>query len=392
VYVTSASAISLLTKLDDKAEAMRWSEPRLVLSQEHGAEDGARGIPKVGALSQMGFQQRRWRAAERGHPTGRERIDSATIQTLHDPILLAPWLGFRGGGFPPCEHRLNARSPSSVTLQQLSRSREVSAGRLLTAAHCSPPPTVLQVIANSMAVLSNGDWALPFWREQPHKSAKGAGSLCHVDNPQKEAALTSAGVLLSSDFGRSWTPHGTLTHPHTVRPNPNPQPRRYSRSQLHHTLHALSELPERNTSFYTPRLRFLTSLKPQGLIEGSLVELLPEDRRWHVEAAGNSTAAPVLKMFYRTRAGCAFMTDSADGGRIWSAAAPVNLPNPNTKFHVVQLQPSGHLAVAFNDHARGQFCKVRGGMMWHPRLRAGSPPWGGCWSQRCTVRAPRPAR
>ena len=73
-----------------------------------------------------------------------------------------------------------------------------------------------QVIANSMTVLSNGVWALPFWREQPHKSAKGADSLCHVEDPREEAALTSAGVLLSSDFGRSWTPHGTLTHPHTV--------------------------------------------------------------------------------------------------------------------------------------------------------------------------------
>jgi hypothetical protein len=80
-----------------------------------------------------------------------------------------------------------------------------------------------QVIANSMTVLSNGVWALPFWREQPHKSAKGADSLCHVEDPREEAALTSAGVLLSSDFGRSWTPHGTLTHAHTVN-TPSPAP------------------------------------------------------------------------------------------------------------------------------------------------------------------------
>jgi hypothetical protein len=46
------------------------------------------------------FQQRRWRAAERRHPTGRERTGSPTLQTHQDPILLLPWLCFRGGGFP----------------------------------------------------------------------------------------------------------------------------------------------------------------------------------------------------------------------------------------------------------------------------------------------------
>ena len=33
-------------------------------------------------------------------PTGRERMGSPTLQTLQDPILLQPWLCFRGGGFP----------------------------------------------------------------------------------------------------------------------------------------------------------------------------------------------------------------------------------------------------------------------------------------------------
>ena len=37
---------------------------------------------------------------ERLHRTGRERMGSPTLQTLQDPILLLPWLSFRGGGFP----------------------------------------------------------------------------------------------------------------------------------------------------------------------------------------------------------------------------------------------------------------------------------------------------
>jgi hypothetical protein len=35
-----------------------------------------------------------WRAAERRHPTGCERMDSPTLQTLQDPILLLPWACF----------------------------------------------------------------------------------------------------------------------------------------------------------------------------------------------------------------------------------------------------------------------------------------------------------
>ena len=53
--------------------------------------------------------QRRWRASERRHPTGRKRIDSPTLQTLQYPILLLPWACFRGG-FP---NRTSARSSHS---------------------------------------------------------------------------------------------------------------------------------------------------------------------------------------------------------------------------------------------------------------------------------------
>jgi len=47
VYTTAASAAQVATRLDDRTATMRWSEPSLVLSQQHGAAVGARGIPKV---------------------------------------------------------------------------------------------------------------------------------------------------------------------------------------------------------------------------------------------------------------------------------------------------------------------------------------------------------
>jgi hypothetical protein len=60
----------------------------------------------------FGFQQRRWRAAERRHPTGRERMVTPILQTLQDPILLTPWVCFRGGaeGFL-CLMRVGRRAP-----------------------------------------------------------------------------------------------------------------------------------------------------------------------------------------------------------------------------------------------------------------------------------------
>jgi hypothetical protein len=53
---------------------------------------------------------------ERGHPTGRERTGSPTLQTLQDPILLLPWVCFRGGGFPTQVYGLNEEHAQPGTL------------------------------------------------------------------------------------------------------------------------------------------------------------------------------------------------------------------------------------------------------------------------------------
>jgi hypothetical protein len=70
------------------------------------------------------FSQRRWRAAERRHPTGRERMGSPTLQMLHDPILLLHCVCFRGGPNPdsvpaPVERAAERRQPTRSTLQAL---------------------------------------------------------------------------------------------------------------------------------------------------------------------------------------------------------------------------------------------------------------------------------
>eukprot|EP00239_Pterosperma_sp_CCMP1384_P009816 CAMPEP_0197860546 /NCGR_PEP_ID=MMETSP1438-20131217/35977_1 /TAXON_ID=1461541 /ORGANISM="Pterosperma sp., Strain CCMP1384" /LENGTH=715 /DNA_ID=CAMNT_0043477445 /DNA_START=100 /DNA_END=2247 /DNA_ORIENTATION=+ len=171
-----------------------------------------------------------------------------------------------------------------------------------------------KVIANKIVVLTNGDWVLPFWREQPSSLHKGPKSDCAPEppptppaSPNKEdtkidysKGKSSAGVLISPDHGQTWQAYGTLKDSRTT------------------------------------------------LIEGSVVELEPR----------KANGPPRLMTFFRTNSGCMFQSESQDGGHTWQEATPLNFPNPNTKFHVVRIQPNNLLAIAFNDHKRNQFCKA----------------------------------
>ncbi|KAK3259709.1 hypothetical protein CYMTET_31306, partial [Cymbomonas tetramitiformis] len=83
-----------------------------------------------------------------------------------------------------------------------------------------------------------------------------------------------------------------------------------------------------------------------NLLEGSVVELL--------------TGA--VLMLLRSNTGCLFESISMDKGKTWSMAAPSRLPNPNSKVHIMRIEPSGHLLLAFNNHKhtgarRGAECK-----------------------------------
>jgi len=42
-------------------------------------------------------------------------------------------------------------------------------------------------------------------------------------------------------------------------------------------------------------------------------------------------------MMFRTKIGCVFAASSYDSGLTWSAPAPLNVPNPNTRFDAIAL-------------------------------------------------------
>mmetsp|Transcript_23312 Transcript_23312/g.64700 ORF Transcript_23312/g.64700 Transcript_23312/m.64700 type:complete len:511 (+) Transcript_23312:151-1683(+) len=174
-----------------------------------------------------------------------------------------------------------------------------------------------KVICNRLVVLSTGEWLLPYWREQtpgavedgtckihekgkvevevmvdgePHKEWKQPlpGSDCYMgqETTCSTGAREFSGVLRSTDQGKTWKAHGSIMLPHT------------------------------------------------HLIEGSLTELK------------NGT----VLMVFRTSAGCLHKSISLDKGLSWSQAKPMNIPNPNSKVHMMRLEPSGHLLLAFNNH------------------------------------------
>ena len=187
-----------------------------------------------------------------------------------------------------------------------------------------------KVIANKPTVLTNGDWAMPFWREQPPKDNN---STCSKDVEFKSrhmyghiANRTSSGVLISTDEGRTWNPFGDISEPRT------------------------------------------------NLIEGSLVEVMSNGR-------------PEVHLYFRAIVGCVFRSISFDYGRTWSRPEPLPISNPNTKFSVVQIHPfkgtnstltNSLLVMAFNNHKRGQ----PGCLQCRTHLHlAGSVDYGNTWTQ-----------
>jgi len=186
------------------------------------------------------------------------------------------------------------------------------------------------LIANKPIKASNGDLILPYWQEynfkyessdsaNPNDSASvgggnsddgddsnvnGGGNSACVTRTYAEGQCppdreTISGVLISSDSGKTWQKKGDIRHPKT------------------------------------------------SLLEGAIAEItaLPN---------GSDEPQQALTMLFRTDCGCVFRSMSFDFGNTWSEATPSpgNLPNVNTKLDMTSLYPTGHLAMAFNNHRR----------------------------------------
>ena len=177
------------------------------------------------------------------------------------------------------------------------------------------------LIANKPIKASNGDLILPFWQEYNFKyesldspiqtttkmiviaaNSNNAGACVTRSYAEGECPPdreTISGVFISSDNGKTWK--------------------------------------KKVTSDIQRRVCWKARL-PKSLA-------LPQ---------GSDEPQPALTMLFRTDCGCVFRSMSFDFGATWSDPhpSPGNLPNVNTKLDMTSLYPTGHLAMAFNNHRR----------------------------------------
>jgi len=194
---------------------------------------------------------------------------------------------------------------------------------------------VPKVLANKLCETSTGAWILPFWREptdswseyphyhplqhspKPHRRPPPPGSL-------PESRECSAGVLVSSDRGLTWTPRGRVRNPTT------------------------------------------------WLIENTVASLHDATQ-----------PSPSLLMLFRTGAGHVYSCTSQDDGHTWTAAAPTELPNPNSKIGMTKCNfpecsyNKGCLVVAYNHSAKQRA----------PLYLAASYDNGGTWKHAAVLEA-----
>ena len=85
-----------------------------------------------------------------------------------------------------------------------------------------------------------------------------------------------------------------------------------------------------------------TELK-RGIIQPTLWEDMPKA----AEGGEAANRTPMVHMLMRSSEGCIFRSDSADGGRSWSAAQRTELPNNNCGIDLVQME-SGRLVLVYN--------------------------------------------
>ena len=182
-----------------------------------------------------------------------------------------------------------------IYVEELVSDVRFSGSPTLVLSESTPGGNIPKVIANPPAVSENGNWVLPYWREVPR--GENVSPSCRTRASKEEYA----GVVSTNNFGRTWHMYGSLK----MKPG---------------------------------KLPFRQKDKPDWLIEASIVS---------VDKARSNN----LLQLFRTSRDVAFASRSTDGGKSWSEPARTPLANPNSKLNVIRIPTTGHLVVAYNNHA-----------------------------------------
>ena len=220
--------------------------------------------------------------------------------------------------------------------------------------------TIPKMVSNNLVVLDDGKtWALPIWREHAGMATYAWPTRlahCRVRNNRHGQKWTntaehSAGLLVSEDYGETWTARGYL------------EPAPY---------------PDDDSSGGGG---WSVGLKTTDLMDGSLFQ---------------SADAKTLSMYFKTTAGAIYGSNSADDGKTWSEPSSIGIDAPESKTLVQRLyfdgDQKGPLLMAYNAHKRSTITNAVGKEVRLPikcitnMLLAISPDDGETWVKVGAVR------
>lgn len=186
-------------------------------------------------------------------------------------------------------------TPGGDIMQMTSSDNGATWGLSTTVYGFAEERGIPKVIANKLGVVSpshssgNATWLLPFWRENDPVHSAPACNTC-------PDLMGVPAVLRSQDMGATWTPSDSVSHD--------------------------------------------SGLSYNWMVENTVV----------AATAGSATPRrlDLLQLFRTPQDVPLYASRSNDGGLTWSTAAATQLPNPDSKVHVMAL-PNGVLLLAYND-------------------------------------------
>jgi predicted neuraminidase len=192
------------------------------------------------------------------------------------------------------------------------------------------------VTANPPVVMRSGsggtNWALPVWRESPRKST--------CDPQAQMQAMKELNPLVNDALSA-----GVLRGDVSCTEDRN-RARRLCKACKH-------EMSQKGFDMCLSLKCPSVAKQNRKCEDRSWTEQLSlsSNNTWLIEGTIVRYKERELVQFFRTATGKIYRSESDDGGSSWTSAAPIELPNPNSKINAIVLS-DGQTAIAYNSHDR----------------------------------------
>jgi len=191
------------------------------------------------------------------------------------------------------------------------------------------------VTANPPVVMRSGsggtNWAIPVWRESPRKST--------CDPQEQMQAMKELNPIVNDALSA-----GVLRGDVSCTEN---------RIKARRLCRACKQMSEYGFDACLSSKCPSVAKRSRECEDRSWTEqlTLSSNNTWLIEGTIVRYKERELVQFFRTATGKIYRSESADGGISWTSAAPIELPNPNSKINAIVLS-DGQTAIAYNSHDR----------------------------------------